>query len=305
MKKVIINALCKSDTRTPNMVRVPQDEYFNVYLKNSFVSLVSAKRNNSDSDVALIVNFEISKEWHERFKKNNIKIFKTEFKNFLVNKSTKWKGAYFKLEAINYILETQKYEKILLVDTDTIFMKSSNEIFEEAEKYILLYDVHYPLYYPNMIKSNQNYRLITDKKSNYIHYGGELICGNKKNLIDFIALCKVVVNKINELEEYIEDFGDEQIISVAADFYKGKIKTANAYIGRCWNTIKYRNIPSGYKNLSILHVPSEKEKGLIKLYNLISDNKYPNNNKIYYLLNMKNSLCNIISLLLRSIKKYR
>ena len=65
-------------------------------------------------------------------------------------------------------------------------------------------------------------------------------------------------------------FGDEFIISLAADSFRKEIKNANGYIWRFW-TGTYRYISTCYKNdaVSILHLPAEKSEGMINMYNYI------------------------------------
>lgn len=294
MNKVIINALCKTDKRVPNIKNKNEKNYFETYLKNAFVSLKTARLTNPDVDIVLIINFELSDTWIKRFKINNIIVEKIEFKNYLVKNADKWSGAYFKLEALEYIVSKNIYSKILLVDTDTIFVKNINDIWNECDKYLLLYNPHYNYSEVDMIISRKIYNIINKAESNYIHYGGEFVCGTNDNIKKFLKRCRTVVNHMNLIEKNIEDLGDEQIISIAADMGEIDIKESNAYISRIWNTIRVREVPGNYRKLYILHVPSEKELGMIKLYNLLIKNKEVKLKKIYRILNMKSSIIYII-----------
>lgn len=73
------------------------------YIKNSVVSLFSAKQNNPECECALILNFEINKHYHELFEEFNIKIFYVPFDKFYFSKNYNWSLAFYKLCALDYV----------------------------------------------------------------------------------------------------------------------------------------------------------------------------------------------------------
>ena len=76
----------------------------NIYLKNACVALVSAKRNNPSSEVALITNIEdIPEEYTQVLRNNNVCIIKVEFDQFVFPNDYKWSLAFYKLCALKSI----------------------------------------------------------------------------------------------------------------------------------------------------------------------------------------------------------
>lgn len=69
-------------------------------------------------------------------------------------------------------------------------------------------------------------------------------------------------------KEFKTSKGDEFILSLAANEMKEIIKNAGAYICRCWTGLDFWLVSTCYEynKVLILHLPAEKEKGLLKLY---------------------------------------
>lgn len=69
-------------------------------------------------------------------------------------------------------------------------------------------------------------------------------------------------------ENFVTTKGDEFILSIAADNLKASVKNAGAYIYRFWTGASFRLISTCYEynRITILHLPAEKEHGMIKMY---------------------------------------
>ena len=69
-------------------------------------------------------------------------------------------------------------------------------------------------------------------------------------------------------EEFVTTKGDEFILSIAADNMKASIKNSGAYIHRFWTGYDFRLVSTCYEynRITILHLPTEKEHGMIKMY---------------------------------------
>lgn len=62
-------------------------------------------------------------------------------------------------------------------------------------------------------------------------------------------------------------FGDEFILSLAAGCLKGLVKNAGAYVGRFWTgTFRLLSTSYAYNPVTVLHVPAEKEYGMLRLF---------------------------------------
>ena len=90
--------------------------------------------------------------------REKIKIIKIEFNDFVMPKTFAWFLAFFKLCALKYIVNNNNYEKILLLDLDTITVQSYKELWMEADHGLLLYNVNHSYEHKDRKSIVQNYQ---------------------------------------------------------------------------------------------------------------------------------------------------
>ncbi len=258
-----------------------------VYLKNSYVALFSAKSFNPTSEVALITNLKLDRAWTVRFQKAGIKIFYCQYDDFLFDEKYGWSLAYFKLCALKYSL-TLNYDNYLLLDTDTYTQRPFDDIFKECEHNILLNDISRGLYngdYMTFVKEAQCF-LQTDE---YLtRWGGEFIAGNKEKLQVFIDKSYNTYQKM-KVEKFVTINGDEFITSCVAHEMRCEVKNAIAYVFRYWTAWRWHFVCSNYKHnpVCVLHCPREKDHGFLKLYKYINKkNRLPKIGWVYRKLHL-------------------
>lgn len=254
---------------------------FNVYLKNICVSLISAKKAMPNDDVALVCNIKVPIKYENLLTDNNILIFYEPFDSFVFNNDYLWNLAFYKLCALEKMVTKYRYDNYIYTDADVFVQKQLDELFEELKDNILLYDINHGLY-------TKDYRIIVDEfkrfgVNSYItHYGGEFFGASCENAKVFIDNCKAVYDEMQS-ENFITTKGDEFIISIVAHRMKNMIKNAGAYIYRFW-TGDFYLVSTCYKynEIAILHLPNEKQKGMIKLYDIfVKNHTFPNNGKVH------------------------
>lgn len=268
-------------------------ESMEVYLKNSFVSLKSVKLNNPDSDVMFITNVNIPDKYHNLYIKSDIKICKIDFDIFTVPENTGWGLAFFKLCALWYAGHTLKYDRIAMIDNDTYSINNFEDIWKESDDYILLYNVFHWYSNTNEKIIQKEYHDILGHKKPIIHMGGEFVCSSRILINIFTEQCLVEFGEMASKNQYTTR-GDEFIVSAAADKLKTYIKSANAYIQRMWtgNGYYYSTTYMYCTPLAILHVPDEKKRGMIKLYDYyLKYNKFPTNLQIYRIFRLPDGKC--------------
>lgn len=177
---------------------------------------------------------------------------------------------------------TLDYDNFLMLDTDTYTQSSLDDLWQETEHNIMLYDILHRLSNPDCTGFNQEILTFDNIKKPITNYGGEFIAGNKKMLSDLIENAEKVFNKM-KAKDFRTKYGDEFILRIVAEDMKNCIKNAGAYIYRYWTGCFYLCSYSHLFNpISILHVPDAKESGMIKVYNYIKrKNKLPDNKKAY------------------------
>ena len=247
-------------------------EKINLYMKNIVVSLVSAKKQNPKDEVMLVTNREIAEPYHTQLLSNGVKISLLAFDRYEMPKRYAWALAFYKLCALEYLSGLEAYDKILLVDNDTVTMGGLQELWQEAEYGLLLYPVGHSFLHQERNLIRQDYqKLYPEKDRNIVHYGGEFICGKKEKLQEFMKICSTVYERIRERDYPVaENIGDETILAIAAAIYKENhtIYEAGAYINRFWTVKRFYLVSTNTvcNPVAIWHLPAEKDRGFVQMY---------------------------------------
>lgn len=259
-------------------------------------------------EVALITNLDkrdISKEFLEVLSKGNVEVITVAFESFRFPNDYKWSLAFYKLCVLKYTT-TLSYDAVCYLDTDVFVQGSFDAIWKECEQNVLLYDINHGL-------NNSNYIKLCDEVSEYkgekkliTHYGGEFFAANRMNAIEFCDICESTYNEIIR-REFITTKGDEFIVSLAADTIKQKIKNAGAYIHRFWTGVEFTLISTCYEynRVTVLYVPDEKMRGMLKMYSqYICKSQIPDDKIVFKIFHFKRSRLNTtFALYFLNIKK--
>lgn len=276
MKNLIFNAFAYIDNYESgvNVRNLSFEEKKIVYLKNICVSLFTAKRHNPDDEVALITNCEIPEKYNDFLKSENIQIFFCPYTHFEFPANYKWSLAFYKLCALKYAIEELDYDNYCMMDLDTVTIKSFQNIWIECTRRILLFDIQHSLDNYQCKKMNDEYRTLFHEEAMLTNYGGEFIAVNKSLGKTWISGCQQIYEKIKK-EKFLTNHGDEFIISSVAYSIPQLIKSANPYISRYWTLRNFYRCSTDYyyDQVSILHLPSEKNSGFLKMYRYITDRR--------------------------------
>ena len=240
------------------------------YLRNACVSCYSAKKYNPYCDVAFVHNLNhLPDEISAFLKQHGILDLHLPFDHFTFPPEYKWSLAFYKLSVLYHMAFDTEYQKVLLLDTDTIFLGNIDAIWSITEEQIMLYNVQHSLELDVFQRRLEEYRQLYDSNSILPVWGGEFIAGSTVNLRAFVTLCEQVYHKMID-DSFVTQFGDEFITFCAAAQYSGKIYDATPYIRRYWTTNLYYQVYTDHVLcLKILHIPNEKNDGFIRIYNTI------------------------------------
>jgi len=237
------------------------------YLKNCCVALTSAKQQNPHCDVAIVTNMVIPKYYRDILSSNEILILEEDFDEFSFDYDIKWALAFYKLAALSKLVSKYDYEYYCYLDSDVYVSAAFETIWAECDDHIMMYDINHGLttYDYNAIVSE--WEAFLGEKKLLTHYGGEFFAANRGNAKLFVDVCQSIAEKMRQTQ-FATTKGDEFIISLAAQELKDKVKNAGAYIYRFW-TGQFYLVSTSYKYnpVTILHLPSEKERGILKIFN--------------------------------------
>lgn len=277
-----------------------------IYMKNCCVSCISARcHNDTDTDVALVTNIDIPAKYKDLLIDRGVKIIRQDFDMFNFGGSYTWALAFYKLCALYHMAHNHEYRYIAYLDSDVYVQNSFKDIWKECDAHILLYDINHGL-------QVDNYQYILSEMHAFdsgggdfpTHYGGEFFAANQDDAKIFANSCIDIFSQMRKCD-FVTTYGDEFITSLAAKRMTDRIKNAGAYVYRFW-TGRFRLISTCYEYnpVVVLHVPAEKERGMIKLFDkYIWKGKYPSRRKVYRLMHLSHrSLRTIIAQLIYTIK---
>ena len=245
------------------------DRAMDVYLKNAVVALASVRCHNPDVVCILNCNFKISDELRQIAQDARIQIHMVPFGKYASKEEYKWSVTQYKFDSMAHVLELMEDgDCMLLLDTDTICMKSLEELFDEASESLMLYPVAHGFSQSKRAEIRYNYRILYSKEcDNLVHYGGEFFAGSKKQIKRLLDACEAVIRQARGKNE-LKPWDDEHVISIAAEYLlRDCIYPAHAYICRYW-TNQFYLVSTNYffDPVCIWHLPAEKNFGMLVLY---------------------------------------
>lgn len=285
----VTNMLARPKTiRTSQMASVSDvNKGMEIYLKNSFVCLKSVKLYNPEVNCMLVVDFDLEFSWKERFEANQIEIVKVPFGGFQISDEFNWGIVQYRYDVMQYLCGILKDDdKVIMLDTDVVCVGSLDDVFDEIEYRVCLYDVQHAKNLKDRKYILDNYLKIYPEKKHceLIHYGGEFIGSNGLYLRAIFEASKEVMAASKFVKD-LENFNDEHITSIA--IYNNwnciPVNNANAYLYRYWTNPGMYLTSTNYKYNPVVlwHLPFEKNRGLLYVYKvLINKNELPSTKQL-------------------------
>ena len=225
-----------------------------VFYRCIVVSLVSAKQKNQNCDAALVTNTAVPEPYAAQLSQAGIRVIACPFDNYRFEADLDWSLAYYKLCAMQYLLETEHYENYLMLDSDTF-----DELWPEGAPHVLT------------------------------HFGGEFVAGSTARLQGFMAECRNVFDRMQQTGVRSQD-GDEAILDAAPyrSQLAGKpVRAANAYVFRYWLGGHFYYVSTNYccDPVCVLHLPGKaKMRQLTVLYHKYTrSGRMPENQTVWRL----------------------
>lgn len=240
----------------------------------------------NDEEEVLIGDYNVKEE----LKNKGVEIKYLPFNDFNPGQHSKrFKNAFYKLEVISALADLT--EPSLLLDSDVIWTKKDDRLIEMIEKgeFILLQDTYQRNNTPNK-KSPHNLSMedmgklyatipVLENQPKYpIWYGGELIAGSPKNLKHISKNLKKVMDYCGKQMDTGEEISfnngasildNDEYVSSSVFNSLSDIRifdTQNVFSKRIQTASISNNIKKEDINLTIWHLPAEKETGLKEIF---------------------------------------
>lgn len=268
-----------------NMEHV-KDSY-TIYCKNFCTALATLKHDNVDCDVALVTNSEPPEIFKNILKRFDVDIHIFSFDSFVFCDDYPWSLAFYKLSALRSVVTELNYDYYCYLDADVISNRPLSPIWEECSDHILMYDVNEGLSVSVYRKFLEEIIALRGYHKHQNRYGGEFFAASKANALLFSDICLQIYKEILE-KNHISNCGDEFILSLAASKLPNLIKNASGYTFR-YETGQFYLISTRhlFNPVSVLHLPTEKNRGILKIYDrYISKGRLPDKKTIYRICNL-------------------
>lgn len=259
------------------------------YLCNAFVALKTTKKYNPEINVGIVTNASVDSETIALFESECIRVYRAPFDEFLFPKENQWSLAFFKLSSYNWAIRNLEYDYYIQLDCDVVCNGDLSDLIEESKRSIVMLSGPFTFNHPIRTQFLKAYKLLYEDEPVIVKYGSGLICGSKDKLLRFFDCCLNLYEKIKE-KNYCNDnlLGDEFITSIAAIKSGVPIVDGRPYMNVYW-THRFYLVSTDYyyDKMVFLHLPGEKEYGMMLLYKYyVKHQKFPEEKKIYSLLNL-------------------
>lgn len=295
MNNLIINAFAYDfDMRSGENFSVKISEknhQMEVYLKNSFVSLVSAKKNNPECDVWLCTNIEIPDWLRKKLDNYEIDVYRIPFDRFRVEDDVKWGLSYYKLCVLSHLLSETDYDNYCLIDTDTYCANTFQPLFEEIMVTNKIYVYNNFESYHNATRRLfiEEYKLLYNSNPvNSEHYSSAEIAGSKEILERLIKKCSEIFQLIQS-KKFCSACGDEFIIFCVLNENPELFASGNAYFENFYTIEGYHVITTkfAFEQIPIWHMLFEKTGGMLAMYKYINKyNRLPSGRKLWRIIGL-------------------
>ena len=262
----IIESVAWSNSKSSG-VNVSNREALRGYFETAAVSLSSARAIDPDLSLLLVTNTAVPDDVARVLEDKGVDIREQPFDAFSYSRDVPWYLAYYKLCALQSVVENEQYDRVLLLDTDTYIRSDLGELFSFVdENEVGLYDLDATASSSDRVAMDKTINTLGFPVGSRTFWGGEAILGSRASLRKLLESCNAVFSLMEECQVY-SSRGDEfllyaeDLLRRGAGFSKKRI---NPYIGRIWTGRYYT--PCRWENLSILHLPAAKVYAFPRAY---------------------------------------
>lgn len=278
---LIFEALAFLENYAPSPSMMQQSnsaKHYEVYLKNTAISLLTLRLHNPNTDIALVTNIDLEAHWLDLFRKHNILVFNCPYDNYQMPRELVYSLSYYKLCAYDYVLKNTQYERFCFVDCDTFGVGNFDPIWMEADSALLMIPNDYTLTAPIRKEINLLYQRMFTETKIVPHISSGFIAGTRADITKVLSQCALVHQKLKNLPDANPRGGDEVIWSLALANCPVSIYSPKGYVLLSNVGLKeYKVDKDDFRDPDIViwHLPTEKRYALIWAYNYLVKKGYP------------------------------
>lgn len=270
-------AFYHADGQSPNAWTFSRKAKLTMYYRCMVVCYASIQRLYPQAQLALFSNSELPEPYASHLASLGVKTVILDGRYVADDLfSNHFPGCLYTLDVIAHLAERkQDFEHLILLDNDCIMRRRLDELFEGTNSQAIY--AYEPGYDVNMIANGQSRASLTLALSYLQHnilnppipmLGGEFFAIPSSQLT-------VLAQHIETFWSWMKTTGcaifgnqltEEHVMSAALCISNMQTCLAATYIKRIWTTEHFSTVDGGESSLAIWHLPSEKKKGLAKMY---------------------------------------
>ncbi len=259
-------------------------EHQDIYWRCLIVFFITSRRFNKTEKHLLFTNVNKlpvvdGRNVETIFNELGVEIIFTDFKyRTPAGYYSMFQNQFYEFSILEYISTSNKQpdDKYLILDSDCIFLKPVNDLFEatKPDGFISFEDDVLPDYVINGLSRN-NLKTLYEELMNRLlkeipsYHLGEFFLSSVENIELFFNDFKVLWPQLKERHEKGLMKFNEEAHTLSYLYFKNGFRAhkENIYMKRIWtNPLFYRNTEASDASLYIWHLPSEKTFGLNRLY---------------------------------------
>lgn len=276
-KEVIFEALAFLDGYKPSPSMSGMSDFnqiHEIYIQNAVISLISIKEHNPQTDVGIVINFELSKKWKRMLESKDIIIWEKSFDEFHMPQEIVYSLSYYKLCAFNYLLNISSYEKYCFIDCDTFAVRDFSPVWQECNNSFLIVPGDEGMDHKVRKEIADLYKDLHNTTKNVTHYCSSFIIAERADAVKVFNKAFDIYREITRLQLKPAG-GDEIIWSLALEDLNIRIYSPKVYCLLSNNGFtNYRIDKADYQDSNIVmwHLPTEKRYALIWAYKYYEKN---------------------------------
>lgn len=266
--------------RSPNAWTFSERSKLNMYYQCMVVCYASLRRLYPEAQLSLFTNRELPQPYTGQLRSLAVNtvlcasryVDDPAFKNG-------FPGCLYTLDVIEHLALHQHsdFSSLILLDSDCIVryrLDGMLDKLESEEESIYAYEPGYPV---NMVANGQSRASLTLALS-YLSgqmiappmplYGGEFYGLSAKALPKLAMRIEVFWEwmKAEGTKTFGDNLTEEHVMSVVLAQSGGNVHSASRLIKRIWTASVFSTVDGSESKIPIWHLPSEKKKGFVKLY---------------------------------------